>query len=160
MTTRTQLWVICSMNQFLWQYFDQYLVALLVVNIIRMRTPLQHSEHNISHWTLLCEESVQFNQVVSAKNLVATIHNGVIGVSLSDPHTSETALCMCVSIYTCLQPYTVTFKWGHSNILWRSISWSICIWRPMEGYCQSGMSATQSKDDWSQSTCCSIRISG
>ena len=49
MTTRTQLWVICSMNQFLWQYFDQYLVALLVVNIIRMRTPLQHSEHNISH---------------------------------------------------------------------------------------------------------------
>ena len=33
----------------------------------------------------------------------------VIGASLSEPHTGETALRMyvCIYIYTCLRPYTV-----------------------------------------------------
>ena len=34
----------------------------------------------------------------------------VIGVSLSEPHTSRTALWKCVCIYVCFRPYTVNFK--------------------------------------------------
>ena len=36
----------------------------------------------------------------------------IIGASLSEPHTSGTALrsCVCVSIYACLRPYAVNFK--------------------------------------------------
>ena len=34
----------------------------------------------------------------------------LIGASLSEPHTSVTALCRCVCIRLCLQPYTINFK--------------------------------------------------
>ena len=45
----------------------------------------------------------------------------LIGASLTEPHTSVTALCthvcICPSIYTCLDgPLTVNFKSAHSNI--------------------------------------------
>ena len=40
----------------------------------------------------------------------------IIGASLSEPHTSGTALRKCVNIRTCLfaclRPYTVNFKWA------------------------------------------------
>ena len=42
-------------------------------------------------------------------------------MSLSEPHTSGTALCMCVCMsvcmFVCLQPYTVNSKLTHLNIL-------------------------------------------
>ena len=34
----------------------------------------------------------------------------VIGASLSEPHTSVTALAEIVCMYVCLRPYTVNFK--------------------------------------------------
>ena len=49
----------------------------------------------------------------------------VIGVSLSEPHTSETALRLCVAIL-------------------------VCLW-PMHDYCQSAALATRSKAYWSRS---------
>ena len=63
-----------------------------------------------------------------------------IGASLSEPHTSVTALHTFVCIYACLlacldRPLTVNFEWAHSNISQKSISWS--TWRPGESYCQS-----------------------
>ena len=43
-------------------------------------------------------------------------HTCIIGASLSEPHTSGTALHTCVCVYvfllTCWQPYTVNFKWA------------------------------------------------
>ena len=45
-----------------------------------------------------------------------------IEASLSEPHTSGTALWKCVNVQACLRPYTVNFKWAHSNISRRSIS--------------------------------------
>ena len=44
-----------------------------------------------------------------------------IGESLSEPHTSETALIAQMCVYTTLQPYIINFKWVHSNISWRLI---------------------------------------
>ena len=45
--------------------------------------------------------------------------DGIIGASLSEPHTSVTALRMRVCIYACLdRPLTVNFKSAHSNISW------------------------------------------
>ena len=41
------------------------------------------------------------------------------GVSLSEPHTSVTALVEVVCMSVCLRPYTVNFKWAHLNISWR-----------------------------------------
>ena len=35
---------------------------------------------------------------------------GVVGASLSEPHTSVTTLRKCVCIRACLRPYTVNFK--------------------------------------------------
>ena len=49
----------------------------------------------------------------------------VIGASLSEPHTSGTAFRKCVNVRACLRPYTVNFKWAHSNISRRSISWAL-----------------------------------
>ena len=42
----------------------------------------------------------------------AMVISRIIGASLSEPHTSGTALrsCVCVSIYACLRPNTVNFK--------------------------------------------------
>ena len=40
-----------------------------------------------------------------------------IGVSLSESHTSGTALHTCVWLLACLLPYTVNFKWVHFKIL-------------------------------------------
>ena len=37
-------------------------------------------------------------------------NNKLIGASLSEPHTSGTALRKCVCIRACLRPYTVNFK--------------------------------------------------
>ena len=61
----------------------------------------------------------------------------VIGVSLSEPHTSVTALRTCVymfaSLLACLdQPLTINFKWAHSNISLGLISFHACEgqWRP------------------------------
>ena len=72
----------------------------------------------------------------------------LIGVSLIKPHTSVTALHMCV--YLSMDwPLPVNFKWVHSNISWRSISWS--MWSQWRSDCQSAVSATRSKDDWSWS---------
>ena len=42
---------------------------------------------------------------------VGTTHtSAIIGASLSEPHTSGTALRRCVCIQPCLRPYTVNFK--------------------------------------------------
>ena len=50
----------------------------------------------------------------------------LIGASLSEPHTSVTALR--TRVYLCLdRPLAVNFKWVHSNISQRLISWS--LWR-------------------------------
>ena len=46
----------------------------------------------------------------------------IIGVSLSEPHTSVTALRKCVCILACLRPYTINFKWVHLNISQRLVS--------------------------------------
>ena len=40
------------------------------------------------------------------------IHIGIIGASLSKPHTSRTALRRCVCIRPCLWSYTVNFKYA------------------------------------------------
>ena len=41
----------------------------------------------------------------------------IIGASLSEPHTSVTALRTCVSIYLSMdRPLTINFKSAHSNI--------------------------------------------
>ena len=83
----------------------------------------------------------------------------IIGASLSKPHTSVTTLRTCVCMLACLlacldRPLTVNFKWAYSNISQRSI-----LWRPVEASggqwrpdCQSAVSATWSKDDWSWCT--------
>ena len=39
-----------------------------------------------------------------------SVHSLLIGVSLSEPHTSVTALWKCVFVLVCLWPYTVNFK--------------------------------------------------
>ena len=40
-----------------------------------------------------------------------TLNYALIGASLSEPHTSVTALRkLCVCMYVCLRPYTVNFK--------------------------------------------------
>ena len=43
--------------------------------------------------------------------------NLVIGASLSEPHTSVTALrmCVCVCMSVCLRPYTENFKRARLN---------------------------------------------
>ena len=50
----------------------------------------------------------------------------IIGASLSEPHTSMTALVEVVCMYVCLRPYTINFKWAHLNILWRPFVYAIC----------------------------------
>ena len=63
-----------------------------------------------------------------------------IGASLSEPHTSVTALrtsaCMLVRLYACLnRPLTVNFKSAHSNISrWLNV-------HSVKGYCQTAGSA-------------------
>ena len=85
-----------------------------------------------------------------------TLRDPIIGASLSEPHTSVTALRTRVYLcaYACLdRPLTGNFKWAHSNISRRSISrYRKSMWRPVEGYCQSAASWTRSEDDWSWST--------
>ena len=53
------------------------------------------------------------------------IMSAVIGASLNKPHTSVTALCMCVCmlacLLACLRPYTVNFKWARLNFNIRKI---------------------------------------
>ena len=43
-----------------------------------------------------------------------------VGATLSEPHTSKTALCTCMCMLACLlaslQPHTVNFKWARSNL--------------------------------------------
>ena len=67
-----------------------------------------------------------------------------IGASLSEPHTSGTALrtcvCMSVCLQVCLRPYTVNSKY---------LTKSSCIG---EGYSQSAALVTWSEDNWSWST--------
>ena len=49
----------------------------------------------------------------------------IIGPSLSEPHTSETALhtFVYISMLVCLWPYTVKFKWVHLYLnIWRRSS--------------------------------------
>ena len=49
-----------------------------------------------------------------------------IGASLSEPHTSRTALLICVCMFACLlarllaclRLYTVNFKWAHFKFLY------------------------------------------
>ena len=80
-------------------------------------------------------------------------HHGVfervkmIGASLSEPHTSRTALRKCVNVSACFWPYTINFKWVHSNISRRSISPAQSSARSSahEGYGPSAASVTQSK---------------
>ena len=58
----------------------------------------------------------------------------VIGASLSEPHTSMTALLTCVCIRLSMnRPLTVNFKWAHIQIFHedRYRAWS--MWRPVEG---------------------------
>ena len=47
---------------------------------------------------------------------VTILLHTLIGASLSEPHTSVTALRKCVCMLACLRPYTVNFKWAHLNI--------------------------------------------
>ena len=86
----------------------------------------------------------------------STVAVHIFGASLSEPHTSVTALRTCVCMLACLfacldRPLTVNFKWAHSNISRRSIVHEACEgqWRPD---CQSAASAIQSEDDRSWST--------
>ena len=63
----------------------------------------------------------------------------VIGASLSDPHTSVTALCTCVCmlacLLTCLLPYSVNFKSAHLkfNIMKVELIHSESRWVKPEG---------------------------
>ena len=68
----------------------------------------------------------------------------LIGASLSEPHTSMTALRKCVCIYACLdRPLTVNFKWAHSNISHpcrsdrHTLQLSLSYENKHEGYCQT-----------------------
>ena len=52
--------------------------------------------------------------LLAARNKASTaskvrVHTEIIGVSLSEPHTSKTALRVCVCILVCLWPCTVNF---------------------------------------------------
>ena len=48
---------------------------------------------------------------VSSVALLFTADNNVIGASLSEPHTSGTALRKCVCyVLVCLQPFTINFR--------------------------------------------------
>ena len=50
----------------------------------------------------------------------------VIGASLSEPHTSVTALCTHVCMLVCLdRPLIINFKWPHLNIS-RWLTWQMC----------------------------------
>ena len=59
--------------------------------------------------------------VWAASNKYTKLHNPLmqialfIGSSLSKPHTSGSALRKCVYVLACLRPYTINFKWAHSN---------------------------------------------
>ena len=49
--------------------------------------------------------------IKTASSLVRKCVGGVVvGVSLSEPHTSGTALQKCVCMYLCLRPYTINVK--------------------------------------------------
>ena len=69
------------------------------------------------------------------------------GAILSEPHTSGTALRKCVNVSACFWPYTINFKWVHSNISRRTISPAQSSARSSahEGYGPSAASVTQSK---------------
>ena len=69
----------------------------------------------------------------------------VIGASLSEPHTSGTALRKCVNIRACLRPYisSILNERIHPNISQSSISPARS--RAHEGYCPSAASATRSE---------------
>ena len=52
-------------------------------------------------------------------------------------HCARACVCLLACLLACLdQPLTVNFKWAHSNISRRSISWS--MWRPVESECSVG----------------------
>ena len=109
-----------------------------------VRWALKFGLHVFQHW--LCHWFVTrtWNARSSAKAelVIAYIHmtyntKKMIGVSLSEPHTSMTALHTCVCMFACLlacldQPLTVKFKRAHSNISRTSISLS--MWRPVEAW--------------------------
>ena len=58
-----------------------------------------------------------------------------------EPHTSGTALCMCMCMFACLQSYTVNFKWAYLNISWRqNVLGGSCHAQPAVG---KGLSARE-----------------
>ena len=50
------------------------------------------------------------NEEHNNNSSVSSKKYGVIGASLSEPHTSVTAFAEVVCLYVCLRPYTVNFK--------------------------------------------------
>ena len=60
----------------------------------------------------------------------------LIGASLSEPHTSVTALSTCVCIYVCLdRPLTVNFKWAHSKFA-KPWEWAWSATARLQGWCE------------------------
>ena len=81
-----------------------------------------------------------------------------IGASLSEPHTSETALqahptlarLHCARVFIC----TYVHACGHIPIFHEDQS------QACEGYCQSVVSVTRSEDNWNRSMCGNLHTSG
>ena len=65
----------------------------------------------------------------------------IIGASLSEPHTSVTALAEVVCMYVCLGPYTVNFKWAYLNISWKPfcMRYTQPAVASVKGHCQSAV---------------------
>ena len=65
----------------------------------------------------------------STRNRYRMVGN-FIGASMSEPHTSGSAMCTCVYTYVlvCWRLYTVNYKWAHSNISLRSILHTCNMW--------------------------------
>jgi len=88
----------------------------------RLDPPLQNLYYNV--WNI--RKKSRFMQLISLK---------MIGASLSEPHTSVTALRTCVCMYVCMsvctvcRPYTENFKWARWNFNITKIEldvWCLC----------------------------------
>ena len=82
---------------------------------------------------------------------IPTSHIKLAGTSMIEPHASRTELqshLHCVGLSVCLQPYAVNFKWAHLKV---SESLNVLICSVGNGYCQSAVSTTWSKNNWSWS---------
>ena len=82
----------------------------------------------------------------------------IVGVNLSELHTSGTALWECVYAYllTCLQPYSINFKWAHSK--WIFHEDQSCTWSGLWGLlpkCKCQQLGAKLKHAWKLLVCVS-----